>query len=242
MKNWFETWFDSPYYPILYKNRSSDEAELFINQLLNVLDLKPGSKIIDVGCGRGRHSIYLAQKGFDVCGIDLSSKSIADAQKSAHQQLEFHIHDMRNLFQTNTFDCAVNLFTSFGYFEKESENMAAIQNMAKSLKNNGVFVMDYLNTEKTIRNLQAEAEIEIQNIIFQIKKYIQNGFILKEIRFRDQNEDFIFTEKVGILNIEHFENYFSQAGLKIVNLYGNYQLKSFDPMDSERLIMIAVKA
>ena len=242
MKNWFETWFDSPYYPILYKNRSADEAELFINQLLNVLDLKAGSKIIDVGCGRGRHSIYLAQKGFEVCGIDLSSQSIADAQKSAHKHLEFHIHDMRDLFRTNSFDCAVNLFTSFGYFEKESENMAAIQNMAKSLKNNGVFVMDYLNTEKTIRNLQAEAEIEIQNITFQIKKYIQNGFIIKEIRFRDQNKDFIFTEKVGILNIEHFKNYFSQAGLKIVNLYGNYQLKSFDPMESERLIMIAVKA
>ena len=241
MKNWFETWFDSPYYPVLYNHRSTEEAGLFINKLLDALQLIPGARILDVGCGRGRHSIYLAKKGFDVCGIDLSPKSILTANESSNDMLEFFVHDMRNLFRTNYFDCAVNLFTSFGYFEKDLENLISIVNIAKALKPNGILVLDYLNAEKAVHNLKAEEDFLNHEIQFSIKKYVKNAFIIKEINFRDREEDFHFVEKVGILNLDHFNSYFSQSGLKLINLYGNYQLESFDPIHSDRLIMFAVK-
>lgn len=241
MKNWFETWFDSPYYPILYNKRSTEEAELFINKLLETLQLKDDARIFDVGCGRGRHSIYLAQKGYDISGIDLSPKSILQANISSNEKLEFFVHDMRRLFRTNYYDCAVNLFTSFGYFEKDSENLISVQNISKALKPKGLLVLDYLNVHKAIDQLKAEDEIMANGIRFSIKKYIKNNFIIKEINFYDKEADFHFFEKVGILDLEHFKRYFALSGLKLLNLYGNYQLESFDSAQSDRLIMIAAK-
>ena len=73
--NWFENWFDSKYYHILYKSRDNKEAELFINNLVSYLRLKKDSKIIDVGCGKGRHATYLSFLGFNVTGIDLSKNT-----------------------------------------------------------------------------------------------------------------------------------------------------------------------
>jgi SAM-dependent methyltransferase len=189
-------------------------------------------------CNSGRMPV---QKGFDVCGIDLSPKSIFEADKSSNDKLEFFVHDMRRMFRTNYFDCVVNLFTSFGYFEKESENLLSVQNISKALKPDGLLVLDYLNTQKASCNLRSTEEIWIHDIRFSIKKSIRNSFIVKEISFRDGDEDFHFVEKVALLELEHFEKYFLDSGLKLLNLYGNYQLESFDPAHSDRLIMTAVK-
>jgi 2-polyprenyl-3-methyl-5-hydroxy-6-metoxy-1,4-benzoquinol methylase len=78
---WFRTWFDSPYYKILYSHRSEEEAALFIDNLLSFMDLPERSRVLDLACGRGRHSVYLNEKGFNVVGIDLSNNSISDAKK-----------------------------------------------------------------------------------------------------------------------------------------------------------------
>ena len=76
-KAWFESWFDSPYYHILYKDRDMKEAEEFIDHLMDRLHLPSGSKILDMGCGKGRHSVYLNRKGYNITGIDLSKENIA---------------------------------------------------------------------------------------------------------------------------------------------------------------------
>lgn len=241
MKHWFEVWFDSPYYPILYSNRSSEEAGIFLDKLLNVLNLHPGATILDVGCGRGRHSIYLSQKNYKVSGIDISTQSILKANESLNPNVEFFVHDMRRLFRTNYYDCALNLFTSFGYFENDSENLISIQNIAKSIKPSGILVLDYLNVIKISENLKKDEIIIMNNIKFTIHRYIRNNFIYKEIFFNDKEEDFHFVEKVGLLNLHNFQSYFSKSGLKGLNLYGSYQLDEFNPETSDRLIIIAAK-
>ena len=111
---WFESWFDSPYYHVLYKNRDFSEAELFIDKLIQLIEPTKASRVLDLACGKGRHSIYLNKKGFDVTGIDLSEKSIACAKTAENETLHFYMHDMRKLFRTNYFDVVLNLFTSFG--------------------------------------------------------------------------------------------------------------------------------
>ena len=95
-KKWYEEWFDSPYYHILYKNRDADEAIKFINLLVEKLDLKSSSSILDLGCGKGRHSIQLNKHYKNVVGIDLSSKSIKAAKKYESESLSFFKADMRN--------------------------------------------------------------------------------------------------------------------------------------------------
>src|SRR5215207_10157301 len=127
---WFRQWFDSPYYHQLYFNRDEQEATAFLNQLIDHLQPRPGSFMLDVASGRGRHSKILAAKGFDVTGIDLSISSINEAKKYESDNLHFFQHDMRLPFRINYFDIVFNLFTSFGYFGTERENDNVIRTMA----------------------------------------------------------------------------------------------------------------
>src|SRR5436190_18774056 len=106
MKPWFKDWFNSPYYHQLYFNRDEHEASAFINKLIDHLQPPVGSKMLDVACGKGRHSLQLATKGFDVTGIDLSEDSIREALQYESETLHFYQHDMRREFWINYFDHA----------------------------------------------------------------------------------------------------------------------------------------
>jgi len=151
--NWFAEWFDSKYYHILYQHRDYAEAQLFMDNLVAHLDVPPHATIWDLACGKGRHSIYLAEKGFDVTGTDLSVQSITAAREFEHTHLSFFQHDMRDGFRINYFDYVFNLFTSFGYFDNDKDDLKVLKNIAKSLKNKGVFVMDFLNVHHVTANL-----------------------------------------------------------------------------------------
>lgn len=238
---WFETWFDSPYYHILYKHRNCDEAEDLIDSLVNYFNPPEQTRFLDLACGKGRHSIFLNKKGFDVTGIDLSPESIKFASACENEHLHFYVHDMRKLFRTNYFDYVVNLFTSFGYFESAQDDKATISAVAKALKPKGVFVLDFFNANKIIPAMKPHASVEVSGITFSIDKKVENGFIVKKISFSDKGTDYVFEERVKALTLEQFKNYFSVCGLKIIHLWGDYQLGEFNPETSDRLIIAATK-
>lgn len=238
---WFENWFDSPYYHILYKHRNFKEAESFIDNLIQLLRPKINSHFLDLACGKGRHSIYLNKKGYHVTGIDLSPESIAHASQFQNGSLQFYVHDMRKPFRINYFDYVLNLFTSFGYFENERDDIATIDAVYKALKPNGIFVLDFLNVHKTISGLIPEEIQEVDGITFKINKSIENNFIVKHICFSDQGNNYHFQECVKMLTLDDFEKYFAAKKLKILHLRGNYQLEEFNEKASDRLIIIAQK-
>ena len=238
---WFEDWFDSPYYHLLYKSRNYPEAESFIDNLLAVLKPTKDSKFLDLGCGKGRHSIYLNKKGFDATGIDLALNSINCAKQSENDHLHFYVHDMRKLFRTNYFDVVLNLFTSFGYFENNRDDSATINAVYKSLKPEGIFVLDFMNAKKVIKILPMQEVKTIEGIEFRINKSVEQNFIVKKIQFSDKGKEYNFYECVKALTLKDLEKYFSANKLKIVNLAGNYQLEEFNEATSDRLIIIAKK-
>ena len=240
-EEWFSTWFDSPYYHILYSNRDSRDAKLFLDNLLAYLHPKPFEKILDLACGKGRHSLYLNQKGYDVTGIDLSEQSIQYASQYANERLRFAVHDMREVYKTEAFDFVLNLFTSFGYFDSETENVVALCAAAASLKHGGKLVMDFMNTDQTIANLTAHEEKEVQGIKFRISRGVENGFIIKKICFTDQGQDYRFEERVRALREEDFLDYFKMAQLRLVEVFGDYQLNPYDRDKSERMIFVVKK-
>jgi 2-polyprenyl-3-methyl-5-hydroxy-6-metoxy-1,4-benzoquinol methylase len=86
---WFENWFDSEYYHLLYDNRNHEEADLFVSNLLAFLKLPKGAKVMDLACGKGRHSYFLNASGLDVLGVDLSSNSISEAKEMENESLHF---------------------------------------------------------------------------------------------------------------------------------------------------------
>ena len=237
--NWFASWFDSPHYHILYKNRDYKEAEFFLENLTQYLKPQPEDKILDLACGAGRHSIFLNKLGYQVTGVDLSPNSIKTALASSNERLYFDVHDMREVYKENEFDFVLNMFTSFGYFESDEENIKMLQSVEKTLKPNGVFVLDFFNAEKVIRDLVKEETKEIEGVQFDLKRELIDGQIVKHIDFKDSNKSFSFQEKVQAINLADFSSLFSNTGLKIIATFGDYSLNEFDSENSDRLIIVA---
>lgn len=234
---WYTSWFDTKYYHILYKDRGYEEAEEFMRNLTSFLQLKKGSSILDLACGKGRHSIYLHQLGYDVTGVDLSQNSIQKAQKYEKESLRFKVHDMC-LPLAEKFDGVFNLFTSFGYFENEEDNLRTIKAIKEELNPNGYGVIDFMNVHLVIKNLVSQNTKTAQGIDFHLKRTFEGGYIYKEIQFSDEGEEFKFQEKVKAITLSQFETYFEKAGLKIKSLLGDYHLNEFSLETSPRLILI----
>jgi len=239
-QDWFESWFDTKYYYTLYKNRDFKEAENFINNLLEFLQPKKEDKFLDIACGKGRHSVFINKKGFEVIGFDLSEQSILEANKSVNDGLSFYTHDMRQIFRTNYFDFGFNLFTSFGYFKSKRDELNALKASAQNLKPNGTLVIDFLNRDKVIDTLVPNETKSIDGIDFKITKAITNNQVVKTIKFQDEDKDFEFQESVKLLGLDDFTAYLKEGGLKITHTFGNYNLEEFNK-DSDRLIIIAKK-
>jgi SAM-dependent methyltransferase len=240
-RKWFQYWFNSPFYHILYSQRNDEEAEYLIDNLSAFLKPPANSKILDIACGRGRHSIYLNKKGYDVTGIDLSEQSIKYAQQFEQKNLHFFVHDMRKLAFINYFDIALNLFTSFGYFETEKEHVNALKSFRKGIKADGTLVIDYFNTQKILKNLTNQETKTIEGIEFHLHKFVSEGKIIKHINFEHKAKTYAFEERVQAFTLEDFQRMFEKSGLQIQNVFGSYGLDAFDETKSDRLILVCTK-
>ena len=241
-KEWFSTWFDSPYYHILYAKRDENEAAAFIASLQQKLHLAPGSRVLDAACGKGRHAITLQHLGFSVDAFDLSPANIEAAQAFENKDLLFFVHDLREpLPLQNSYDAIFNFFTSFGYFDDQKDNQKAFDTFAGGLKENGLLVLDFFNPTYVLANLVPSETVEREGISFQIKRWSAAGYLYKSIDFSDQGKDFSFVEKVELVAKNDFVAYAAQAGLSLVDLKGDYQLAAFDEASSPRMIFVWAK-
>ncbi|MFT5819479.1 MAG: SAM-dependent methyltransferase [Crocinitomix sp.] len=240
MKEWFESWFNTPYYHILYKNRDHSEAELFIRNLFDQLDVSKESTVLDLACGKGRHAVFVNSLGYNTTGVDLSSESIETAKLNESESLHFFQHDMREPIQDARFDLVLNLFTSFGYFQDTSHNEKMLDSIHTYLADSGKLVIDFFNVKKVMNELVESETKLIEDITFEISKTVENGAILKDIQFQDQGNKFHFQERVQALGIADFELMLARTNFEIEAIYGNYDLDQYES-NSERLIIVAKK-
>lgn len=222
---------------MLYKDRDATEAQVFMHNLTNYLNLPEGGTILDLACGKGRHSRYLNAIGYDVTGIDLSVNSIAYAKQFENNRLRFEVHDMCKPYPKR-FDAVFNLFTSFGYFEDDGDNLKTIQAIKANLNATGFGVIDFMNTDYVIANLVPEDNKTVDGITFNQKRYVQDGYIIKDINFEADGKAFSFQEKVKAFILADFESLFSAAGVHLLDIFGDYKLRKFDVTTSERLVMV----
>ena len=236
-ENWFESWFDTEYYHILYKERNDEEAQLLMDNLTHYLNLPEDAKILDLACGKGRHAIYLNSLGYDVTGIDLSENSITEATTFANEKLHFKVHDMRETCDEK-YDAIFNLFTSFGYFDDDADNLKTLKAIHNSLTETGFAVIDFMNADYVIENLVPEEIKTVDGIDFHIKRIYKDGYIFKEISFEDKGKKHQYTERVQALRLADFEKMMEEAGIYLLDIFGDYKLRKFFKTQSERLIMI----
>ena len=239
---WFESWFDSPYYHILYQHRNDDEARLFLDNLKKADCFASNDRVLDLACGKGRHAAYLAKMGLAVTGLDLSPQSIAAAIESyGSDNPEFYIHDMRLPFRINYYNFIGNCFTRFGYFKRISDNEKVLKAMAIGLKENGKLLIDFFNAKKVVANLIATEEKLISGINFSIHRSFIDSNIIKDIHFEDQGKSFHFQECVQALQPEDFRVLAAKCGLTILSEFGSYDLEAYDAQQSDRYILLATK-
>ena len=239
---WFKTWFNTPYYHILYKDRNFEEAENFITLLINDLKIPEHSKIIDLACGKGRHAVFLNRMGFEVLGLDLSEESISQNKIFENDTLKFKVHDMREAIypeiSTQKVYAVCNLFTSFGYFESDVEDKKIFRSVADALVDNGCFILDFLNEQWVKNTLVPQAITTKGDIEFHISKRIEDQHVIKDINFKDQGEAFHFFEKVKLHTLEEIGSYAEEFGFERVKIYGDYHLGAFDRDTSPRCINV----
>lgn len=238
-KEWFADWFNSKYYHILYKNRDYSEAASFLDNLIATLKPNLEDEIADLACGKGRHSIYLNQQGYKLTGIDLSPESISYASQFENERLKFQVGDLRQLDFSNRFDLALNLFTSFGYFDSMDVNLQCLRSIKNCLKPGGRLLIDFLNADWVKRVIVPYHEKTEEGILFKISKKIAEGKVIKDIEFEAEGKTYHFQEKVQLLSQQDFRNLLSASGFKLVIEWGDYNLENFNPEKSERYILLA---
>ncbi len=240
---WYENWFGSPFYKILYQDRNELEAQGFVESLLTFLNPVEGCKMLDIACGEGRFARQLAEHGYDVTGIDISHASIDNALAFQNNHLHFFVQDMRFPFYINYFDYAFNFFTSFGYFRYDRDHRLAARSFAASLKPGGTLVIDYLNHEYVMKHLVPQETIVKGDYTFDIARKIEHGHIMKDISFKDiHGKQKHFTERVATFSVSQFVKMFNEAGMQLTATFGDYNLRPFNEFESSRMIMIFKKS
>ena len=170
-------------------------------------------------------------------GLDLSVKNIRFAKKFENETLHFQVHDMCQPLNQK-FDAVFNLFTSFGYFEKEEDNLNTIKAIKDDLNDYGFGVIDFMNSNHVIEHLVPEDVRNIQNIKFHQKRYVKDGYIMKDISFNYKDTNYAFQERVRAFTLHDFESLFEQANVHLLDVFGDYKLRKFDTKMSDRLIMV----
>ncbi len=244
MENWFKDWFGSEEYLNVYKHRNDEDATKLLELILKQTNPTKQNHILDAACGAGRHSIYLASKGFKVVGFDLSKTLLLKAKEDAKNRLvenNFVCADLREIYFRKKFDLIINLFTSFGYFKNDKENFKFINTSFSLLNENGFYVLDYLNKNFLLANLTGESEKEINGRTIIEKRKVINNRIIKEIQIKKGPEEQHFVESVRLYSKAEIESEFKRIGFTPVFVFGDYDGTNYDEQNSTRLILFFKK-
>lgn len=238
---WYKDWFNSSFYHKLYFQRDEKEAQSFITRLLAHLQPAAESRMLDVACGRGRHSRFLAAQGFDVTGIDISAQSIAYAKQFETERLKFFQHDMRLPFYINYFDYAFNFFTSFGYFNTRREHDDAMRSITQSVRKGGVVLFDYLNVHYVEDRLVHNEVKTVDETNYEIHRWQDAQYFFKKIVVTDPllSQPIEHTEKVAKFSLGDFTEMLSFQGMQVMEVFGDYELHEYHLKNTPRLIVVA---
>jgi SAM-dependent methyltransferase len=175
---WYEGFFGHEW--LDYVALPSDPAQTIreVDFMVEALGLEPGSRILDLACGRGRHAVELARRGFGVTGVDLSAPSLElarEAAAAAGVDVELVESDMREIGFDAEFDGVINVFSSFGYFERQDDDERVLAGVARALRPGGRFLLDTLNPLELVRRFREREwrEFDDGTVFLQQRAYDQ---------------------------------------------------------------------
>lgn len=242
MAAWYEESFGEDYLRV-YTYRDEQGAAHEVHEMISWLKLEPGTRVLDLCCGMGRHSLSLAEKGCEVTGMDLSDVLLGEAKKEeGSENVTWVQGDMRELpFADEEFGAVVNLFTSFGYFKEDAEHVKVLKEVRRVLRPGGRFIIDFMNPPHVKRHLKPYSEREEDGLKIEERRTIEDGFVKKHITIIPQSEDGgevrEYDERVKLYTLETFTKMLEEAGLELDEVRGSYDEKRYQK-DSPRMIFV----
>ena len=238
---WFRGWF-GPEYLALYHHRDRAEARLAVALLREATGLGPGARVLDVGCGAGRHLEELDRIGYRSVGLDLS-RPMLEAARAAAPRAGLIRADMRSIpFRNAAFDVVTSYFTSFGYFDDEDDDMAVLCEVRRVLKAGGWYLLDFLNAGEVVANLRSEDRRKVSGLeVIQRRRLAGGGrTIEKRIRIDGGADGPVreFEERVRLYRPEDLRSMLVRAGMTPGPFFGGYDRSPHESM-SPRCIVLA---
>ena len=245
-----EAWHDDDRFwetmaPVIFGEQRWVSAATEIDHVLALLGVQPGIAVLDLCCGPGRHSLELARRGFCVTGVDRTAAYLDRARQLASQEglnVEFLQDDMRRFCRPSSFEAAISLFTSFGFFEDPSENQAVLTNLYRSLKDGGAIIVDVMGKETLARVFQERDWDEQEGYLFLQEhkvsrnwSWMENRWIM--IRGRDRHE---WKVNHYVYSATELEAMLRASGFRAVSIYGSLEGAPYDHM-ARRLVAVARK-
>ncbi len=242
---WYDEYFDEVYLELY--GSGLDSARHQVGFIVQALGLPPGAAVLDLACGPGRHSLELARLGYRVTGLDRSRPLLEKAEELSRQMgvsVEWVHEDMRTIPETwaARFDAAINVFTSWGYFETDAENEKVLQDVARSLGLGGRFLLDAINHEYLIRHFRPTASIQTPaglSVLDETRFDALSGRVETERRivFPDGRQ-VDRRMSIRLFTLAEVRNMLERCGMKVIATYGDFEGLPYD-MDSRRMIVVA---
>jgi SAM-dependent methyltransferase len=234
MTEWFEEWFGEDYLR-LYPHRDDADAQRAVELICRTVGLEPGWRVLDVACGAGRHARAFVQAGARCFGLDLSATLLRLARQVTTAPLVRA--DMRQLpVRPASMDLTVNLFTSFGYFERDAEHAVALQEMTSTVRPGGWFVIDFLNPAAVRRQLIPEEVVELAGQTVRVTRSVSpdGRYVCKSIRAPVGRQ---YMERVRLFEPNQISHMLESAGVRVRHRFGDYAASPLAP-DAPRTILL----
>ena len=233
-------------YPFLFSKERLAGTPVEVDQLVSLLSLPPGARILDLGCGPGRHSLELARRGFAVTGVDRTRPYLDRARKTAAADgiaIEFVEADMREFKRADAYDAAISMLSSFGYFEQAADDLGVLHNVRESLKPGGSLLIDVVGTEVAARIFQARdwQEAPDGSLILWDRSVSEDWSRMQQrwiVIQNNERREFRFHHRVYAG--QELAGLAREAGFAEVKLRGSLAGSPYD-LKAERLILIATK-
>ncbi len=247
-REWFEDWFNHPLYLQVYSHRDEAEAARCVGTIMRLtgLDRDPcATSILDIACGAGRHAIAFSGMGCDVTANDLSSFLLGTARSEAGSKgldISFTNSDMRTIRLDRKFDLVAQLFSSFGYFETEEEDLAVLRNVRSMLDPGGWYVLDLVNPSWLEAHFVPRSEKRAGELSITEERTMADGKVVKRIGIADaEGRRLAFTESVKLFPRETISAMLRSEGFDVVRVVGDYAGAEFDAEHSPRMILFSKK-
>jgi SAM-dependent methyltransferase len=240
MPEWWRTWF-GPSYLAVYDAYLAERTPAEVDGLQTLAGLRPPMRVLDLGCGQGRHAIELARRGYTVSGLDLSAYLLDTARRRAQGEglrVDFIEGDMRRP-PPGPFDAVISLFTAFGYFEQDAENLAVLRAVHGSLSPGGRMVLEVINGERVLRTFEAREWVTVGELVVMEDRDLDRDRMRLNVKQRiigggfDEAREFSIRLYTG----SGLEAMFEEAGYARVDVYNGWE---GEPASAESVRLLAV--